>query len=185
MRLFVWRFSLLIFFLLSAENNSFIATTAVTNLHSILQKASGVYTNVNRQSGFEHTVLVTGCNYGFLNHLYNFKCFADRLGLKFLVVAMDPKAYQHLTNQTNMFVYYMPIGSDNTSESVTSDSVTFRSKQFNLITQRKKEVVHDILALGYDVLFTDTDVAIIEDPIKIISLKNVDYVHSLNAVCTR
>ena len=79
----------------------------------------------------------------------------------------------------------MPTGADNTSSSVTSDSVTFRSKQFNLITARKKEAVHDILVLGYDVLFSDTDVAMLRDPLPYLLWKNVDYVHSLNAVCRR
>ena len=107
------------------------------------------------------------------------------MGLKFLVIAMDDKAYQYLTKHTNMVTYYMPTGVDNTSAAVTSDSVTFRSKQFNLITARKKEAVHDILVLGYDVLFSDTDVAIVRNPLPYLMWKNVDYVHSLNAVCRK
>lgn len=153
-------------------------------LLSVLKEASGIFTDKKRQIGLERTVLVTGCNYGFLNHLNNFKCFADRIGLKFLVVALDAKVYQHLKKHTNMHTYYMASGSDNTTK-VTGDSTTFRSKQFNLITARKKEAVHDILALGYDVLFSDTDVAILRDPMPYLLWKNVDYVHSLNAVCTK
>ena len=80
-----------------------------------------------------------------------------------------------------MNVYYMALGSD----AITSDSTSFRSKQFNLITARKKEVVHDILALGYDVIFSDTDVAMIKDPMPYLIWKNVDYVHSLNARCEK
>lgn len=154
------------------------------SLLSVLKESSGIFTDPKRQVGLERTVLVTGCNYGFLNHLNNFKCFADRIGLKFLVVALDAKVYQHLTKHTTMHTYYMASGSDNTT-TVTGDSTTFRSKQFNLITARKKEAVHDVLALGYDVLFSDTDVAILRDPMPYLLWKNVDYVHSLNAVCTK
>ena len=154
-------------------------------LRGLLQQAAGVYTDPQRQVGLERIVVVTGCNHGFLNHLLNFRCFADRLGMKFLVVAMDEKANTYLTKHTKMLTYYMPTGADNTSASVTSDSVTFRSKQFNLITARKKEAVHDILVLGYDVLFSDTDVAILRDPLPYLLWENVDYVHSLNAVCRR
>ena len=154
-------------------------------LRGLLQQAAGVYTDPQRQVGLERIVVVTGCNHGFLNHLLNFRCFADRLGLKFLVVAMDEQANTNLTKHTKMLTYYMPTGADNTSASVTSDSVTFRSKQFNLITARKKEAVHDILVLGYDVLFSDTDVAMLRDPLPYLLWKNVDYVHSLNAVCRR
>jgi Nucleotide-diphospho-sugar transferase len=153
-------------------------------LHSVVQKAAGLFVDPAKQAGYEHTVLVTGCNYGFLNHLQNFKCFADRLGMKFLVIAMDEKAFQHLSQSGDMLVYYMSGSADAASATaVTSDSVTFRSKQYNLITARKKEAVHDILVLGYDVLFSDTDVAIVRNPLPYLIWRNVDYVHSLNACC--
>ena len=71
-------------------------------LQTLLQNAAGIFVDPKRQIGLEHTVLVTGCNHGFLNHLLNFKCFADRLGLKFLVVAMDEKVHQYLTKHTNI-----------------------------------------------------------------------------------
>lgn len=182
-----WRLFAFTMFLLAAleihGNSSEFA--GKTLLQGLLQRAAGIFVDPLRQVGLERTVLVTGCNHGFLNHLLNFKCFADRMGLKFLVVAMDEKAYQYLTKHTNMVTYYMPTGIDNTTVTVTSDSVTFRSKQFNLITARKKEAVHDILVLGYDVLFSDTDVAIVRNPLPYLLWKNVDYVHSLNAVCRK
>jgi Nucleotide-diphospho-sugar transferase len=167
-----------------------VASTELNNpkksssLHSVVQKAAGLFVDPAKQAGYERTVLVTGCNYGFLNHLQNFKCFADRLGMKFLVIAMDEKAFQHLSQSGDMLVYYMSGSADVASATaVTSDSVTFRSKQFNLITARKKEAVHDILVLGYDVLFSDTDVAIVRNPLPYLIWRNVDYVHSLNAWC--
>ena len=154
-------------------------------LQVMLAKSYGIFVDKKRQVGLKHTVLVTGCNYGFINHLQNFKCFADRLGLKFLVIALDERSYIHLTKHTDMNVYYMALGSDKSSDAITSDSTTFRSKQFNLITARKKEAVHDILSLGYDVIFSDTDVAILKDPTPYLLWKNVDYVHSLNAPCEK
>ena len=154
-------------------------------LQVMLKKSSGIFVSAERQVGLERTVLVTGCNYGFINHLQNFKCFADRLGLKFLVIALDERSYLYLAKHSDMNVYYMSSGSDKSSDAITSDSTTFRSKQFNLITARKKEAVHDILSLGYDVIFSDTDVAILKDPTPYLLWKNVDYVHSLNAPCEK
>ena len=52
-----------------------------------------------------NVVLVTGCNFGFLNHLHNFKCFVDRLGLKFLVLSLDRKTYDYITTYTNMTTF--------------------------------------------------------------------------------
>ena len=70
------------------------------------------------------------------------------------------------------------------ANSIGSAATEFRSKQFNLITAKKKEVVHDILVLGYDVLFSDTDVALVRDPIPYLLWEGVDYVHTVNTVCT-
>lgn len=142
-----------------------------------LKRNAGVFRNETRP-GLEKTVLLTGCNHGFLNHLENFRCFAERLNMKFLVIALDFKAFEYIRRNTSMDAIFM------STAGVTEDNVDFRSKQFNLITARKKEAVHDVLDLGFDVLFTDTDVALLRDPFPYMLYNNVDYVHSLNAICT-
>lgn len=154
-------------------------------LLSSLKKAAGVYKDRNLQVGLERTVFVTACNHGYLNHLHNFKCFCDRIGLKFLVIALDEKSYHYLLKDTEMHVYHMGHGSNKSTLAVQHNSTSFRSDQFNLITTRKKEIVHDIMLLGFDVLFADTDVAIIRDPMPFLLWSNVDYVHSVNTRCTK
>jgi hypothetical protein len=151
-------------------------------LLKMLQRAAGVYNDENKvkQYSLQKTVLVTACNHGFINHLFNFKCFLDRLNMKVLVFALDQQVYHYLTNHTAVATFLMTISSQG---EVTSQATEFRSKQFNLITSRKKEAVHSILSLGYDVLFSDTDVAILRDPLGYMLWKNVDYVHSLNDRC--
>lgn len=140
------------------------------------------YTNSTSYSDdtLRKTVLITGCNHGFINHLHNFKCYAEKLGMKFLVIAMDKLAYSYIIHNTTMTAYLMMGGAVG---DVTAHSQKFRSQQFNLITARKKEAVHDILSLGYHVLFSDTDVAMIRDPLRYMLWENVDYVHSLNYMC--
>lgn len=157
------------------------ATSSKTELANQLAKVAGIYKDPSKSKGLEKTVLVTGCNYGFINHLHNFKCFADRLGMKFLVIAMEKDAYEYIVNNTTMTSYLMAGGAVG---EVTGDSTEFRSKFFNLITARKKEAVHDILQLGYDVVFSDTDVAMVRDPLPYMIRTNVDYAHSLNYMCT-
>lgn len=154
----------------------------VENIESVLQRVAGVfYENSGKQSRYggvlEKTVVMTGCNHGFLNHLMNFKCFADRLDMKFVVVALDKKTHDFIRFNTTMESIYMQYAD------VTEESTEFRSQQFNLITARKKEAVHDVLELGYDILFSDTDVAIVRDPFSYLLWENVDYVHSLNCIC--
>ena len=98
---------------------------AIGTLLSSLEAAAGVYKDPSRQAGLERTVLVTGCNHGFLNHLHNFKCFCDRIGLKFLVIALDEKAYQYLSKHTDVYAFHMSVGSDNTSAPIATGSADF------------------------------------------------------------
>ena len=150
-------------------------------IETVLQRVAGVFHNESKRNEYggdlDKTVVMTGCNHGFLNHLMNFKCFAERLGIKFLVVALDEKTHDFIRLNTSVDSIYMQYAG------VTEEATEFRSKQFNLITTRKKEAVHDVLKLGYDVLFSDTDVAIVRDPFPYLLWTNVDYVHSLNCIC--
>lgn len=47
-----------------------------------LQEVAGIYKDANKAKsmGVDKAVLVTACNHGFLNHLFNFDCFVRRLG---------------------------------------------------------------------------------------------------------
>lgn len=96
---------------------------------------------------------------------------------------MDEQAHEHILHNTTMTSYLMAKGREGVA--TTGDSTDFRSPQFNIITAKKKEAVHDILQLGYDVIFSDTDVALVKDPLPSMLWHDVDYVHSLNAVCTK
>jgi hypothetical protein len=154
-----------------------------SELISLLEKVSGIYADPNsKPKGFkkslDKTVIVTACNHGFLNHLYNFDCFMKRLKFKYLVIAMDKTAYTYLKTNTSILTYYMP-----SAVEITTQPQEFRSRHFNIITSKKKEAVLNIMKLGYNVLFSDTDVAMVRDPLPYMIWDNVDYVHSLNAFC--
>jgi hypothetical protein len=168
--------------LLSVEDKSSVSTSNSDNseLLRLLVSVAGIYETRPTPSTYklDKTVIVTACNYGFLNHLYNFDCFMKRLKMKYLVIAMDLKAYEFLKTNTSIVSYYM-----STHDEITTLPQEFRSKQFNLITTRKKEAVLSIMKLGYDVLFSDTDVAVVRDPLPYMIWDNIDYVHSLNAFC--
>lgn len=58
-------------------------------------------------------------------------------------------------------------------------------KNFNLIGCRKIEAVAGALSLGYDVIFSDVDIAFIRDPLPYLFFEGVDYVHSENNGCLR
>ena len=106
--------------------------------------------------------------------LQNFKCWADRLGLKVLVFAMDDKTHHHLSTNyggphsnlismlwrnvhnhantnTNMKDHTL-----NYNQQAEEGAARFRSKAFNAIVTRKKAATLAVMQLGYDLIFADT-----------------------------
>jgi len=128
---------------------------------------------------WQQLTYIINSNYGYLNHFHNFKCFADRLGFKYLVISMDPRSHEYLMTRNITSVF---LGGD---VKIEEGSSVFRSKQFNLITIRKMTAVLNILRHGYDVIFCDTDVALVRDPLSFLNWSNVDYIHSHNMICPR
>lgn len=169
-----------------------VVCAAHDDLIAQLKKVAGVFTDSSLVEKFhlEKTVVVAAANYGYLNHLFNFDCFAKRLGMKYLVMSLDERLHRHLNEHTSLVSYYFDksqhagssdIGSGDSK--VGTEPASFRSKQFNLISTRKNEAVHDIMGLGYDILFSDADVAILQNPFPYLQWPGVDYVHSLNGHC--
>ena len=101
-------------------------------LETALLMTSGVYLDTSRSHSLslENTVLVTASNFAYLNFLHNWKCWTDRLKLKFLVIAMDEKTHTYL-NKRNIISYYWT-----GNISVTGEAAEFRDPQFNIITNR-------------------------------------------------
>ncbi len=128
-------------------------------------------------------VIATVVNYGYLNHLYNFDCYMRRLGLKYIVFALDSQSYQNLTSPNNkqyFYSAYLQLPGENDASSSASE---FRTLDFNIITARKTVAVLSLLRLGLDVLFLDIDVVLLRDPRPYLFWHNVLYVHSLNYPC--
>ncbi len=167
-----------------AENDKSTVLDREKVLDTIRASASlvaGLYEQLpsyTEQVNLNKTVLVTACNSGYLPHLLNFDCFMKRLGLKYMVFSLDDQLHLIL-QQRHKGIISVPYG----SARIKSASSTFRSRQFNLITNRKEEAVLSILTLGYDAIFIDVDIAVVKDPIPQLILPGYDYVHSVNIRC--
>jgi hypothetical protein len=149
-------------------------------LESTLKRATGVYQDPLYNPNMNKTVIITASNYGYVNFLYNFKCFTDRLKLKVLVLSMDSKIHVHIEHKMNStFSSYYCHG----NQTIREDPAIFRSTQFNLITLRKTEAIIAVMTLGYDIIFIDSDIALIRDPVPYLIWRNVDYAFSHNAIC--
>lgn len=156
-----------------------VACRLSTDLDEVVQKALGVYRDPLKSPGLNRTIIVTASNRGYLNHLHNFKCFMDRLNMKFLVIALDTSTGAYLSQYKDMNHFY----DKQHTNVVREDNHNFRSRQFNLLSKRKLEAVYKILKKGYDVIFIDTDVLSLKDPTELLLYNAVDYVFALNFMC--
>lgn len=116
-------------------------------------------------------------NFAYLNHFHNFKCFADRLDLKFVTFAFDKKTYKYLKTVPRVYPIYFNLHA-------SEGNIEFRKGDFSKISVGKFRAVHAAMKLGYNVIFSDPDVVLLRDPIPIFQASpNIDYMHSLNARC--
>ena len=105
----------------------------------------------------------------------------DRLGFKFIVLSLDSRTHAYI--KENMVS--VPSFELKGRKKVQEGASLFRTSQFNLIAERKVEGVAHALRLGFNVLFADTDIALLRDPFQYLIWNNVDYVHSINHVCDK
>ena len=134
----------------------------------------------NKSSSFHFILCNTNSNHGFLNHLHNFDCWADRIGLKFLVFAMDEKISKYLDKRGKVKSFFWEGFS---GKPASEKAGHLRSDDYNLIANRKLEATLAVMMLGYDIIFVDVDIAILRDPIPYLLFEGVEYVHSVNEFC--
>lgn len=153
--------------------------------HGLLKKlheVAGVYKDESKRKGLEKTVIITTSNYGYLNHLHNFKCFADRLDIRFLVLAMDIRLKNYLAEHTNMVSYLLRAGAVG---NVTSNASSWQSMDYYTVVNKKTEAVYTVLSHGFDLLFAEVDIAIVRDPFPYLNYPDMHYIHSVNLFCLR
>jgi len=147
----------------------------------VCKQMAGYYKDPNQNPALRKTIIIVAVNNGYADFLHNFKCYMDRLGMKFLPLSMDKKIHKYITeNEVSPTYLLRDIPG---RERVSSEPSGFGGRNFNLIGCRKIEAVGAALSLGYDVLFSDVDIAILRDPLHHIFYPGIDYVHSQNKGC--
>jgi len=120
-------------------------------------------------ASLNHTVLAVSCNYAVRDILLNWACHADRLGLNFLLLAMDAELaaaargpWAHLIPAT----YYSPTVPAGFTGRAINPHVhnVWRNGQFNAVSFYKLAAVARVLERGYRVVFSDIDVVFFNDP---------------------
>mmetsp|Transcript_60320 Transcript_60320/g.186735 ORF Transcript_60320/g.186735 Transcript_60320/m.186735 type:complete len:356 (+) Transcript_60320:68-1135(+) len=124
------------------------------NLELIVRHA-GLYTDKSAHPEFANAILVTASNIAYSEMLRNWRCHADKLGLDYIVIALDPALLAESGVDRTMLIEgnYFP------------EAAKFRKGHFNELSCAKLRIVKDImLTTGLDVIFSDPDNVFGRDP---------------------
>lgn len=141
-----------------------------------VQRARGVYKDSSQHEEFRNTVVLVALNYGYYDFLQNWEFLADKLDLKWAVVAMDDTLYEKLGSERAV----------RAQVNVSTESSSFREHNFNQISCNKMRVVLNIMmACQVDVVFSDVDNVFLKDPFqhefgRLIASKQFDYIYQPN-----
>ena len=97
--------------------------------------------------------------------------------MKFIVFAFDKRTHKYLSKIPGVVSFYFDLHA-------SEDNVQFRVGDFNKISVGKFRTVHAVMKLGYNTIFSDPDVVILQDPMPLFSTPGIDYMHSVNARCS-
>ena len=109
-------------------------------------------------------VLLTSVNYAYREHLMNFKCTLERVGMRdhFVVAAMDEQVYEWGVRRG------LPIYLAASAKSARSHLVTqggeYGGAGFKSVTKLKSVAVLEVLNKGYSVIWSDVDITWFNHP---------------------
>jgi len=158
-------------------------------LKNTASKAAGVFRSRIARSTrpeLKNVIVVTAANAAYSHHVQNFCCWMNRLGFHALLFSLDSEMHAYALDMASK-------DKDSSKEGLLIHSymwgtnikkvAEWRTPAFHAITTAKLEVVLSLLRLHYDVLFVDTDVALLRDPFPYLMWKNVDMAYSVNKIC--
>ena len=148
------------------------------------QRATGIFQDKTAAAPYQNTVIVTAASLGYAKFLENWLCRAESLRLRYLVVSLDSKMYQRLTNTGDTVVGDFPYAAVISGGVVALHDVSvregpkapnvsdtlhhFRKGAFNVLSCGKMKAVGSILEAGLDVIFIDPDVVLLRPPTDLI-----------------
>ena len=124
-------------------------------LPQLLRKHAGLYLDKTRAPELSNALLLTAANYGYLDMLQNWECYARKFGLDWLVVALDDKIYQELGPERS----FLTVGERHGSYE------RFGSPGFQIVGCNKlRSMLYVLLETQLDVVFSDGDSVFKSDP---------------------
>ena len=122
-------------------------------------------------------MLLTGVSYNYRDILMNYVCNLRRLGIydMLVIAAWDEEMYRFGFAMGLPIFYYRSGFGDGAGD------MAYGSDGFKKVTKLKSRVVLQILRMGYDVTWTDTDIVLFADPFPEMAAMPSDFVVQSNA----
>ena len=131
------------------------ATAKNQQLPQLLRQHAGLYQDKTRAPELKNVLLLTAANYGYLDMLQNWECFARKLGLDWLVVALDDRIYKELGPERS----FPTVGERHDSYE------RFGSPGFKIVGCNKlRSMLYVLVETQLDVVFSDGDSVFKSDP---------------------
>jgi hypothetical protein len=143
----------------------------MTSFPTALQSSSGLYSHPIKATPYNSSILIVSCNFAVMDILMNWACHANRLGLKFLLIAMDNQLASESTlpyfrSQIPHVYHGSPLTWKNGAKQIDPNvHNAWRNGQFNLVSLYKLASVRDAISMGYNVFFSDVDIVLLHDPV--------------------
>jgi len=124
-----------------------------------------------------NTVLLTGGSFGYRDMMMNFVCNLRRLGIydHLIIAAFDEQMYEF------GFRMGLPIFFNQQAPTAGLADFEYGSQSFRRLTKLKSQMVLRILKLGYNVIWTDSDIVWYQNPIPLLHAMESDLVVQSNA----
>lgn len=127
------------------------------------------------------TVIVSAVNYGYRHIMMNWVCHMRRLSMSnFIIAALDEDTYRFALSH-GIATYFEDSFDKHVETHLLGEQGEYGSVQFKRLTKMKTRVVARILRMGYDVVWSDTDIMFFRNPLPELLASTGDLVVQSNA----
>jgi hypothetical protein len=173
----------MVLLLLSIANASTNTTSEQYQaLRNVVESAAGVYIHPRQQelAGSRRMIIVAAVNKVFGGFFFNLQCHLERLGMKLLAISLDHIIHKRIS-LFGGYSYYFNGGSLGSMED--GEAMQWDEPKYQRLMVHRLEALVDILSLGYDVIWLDTDVVPVWDFMPLLSWSNMDMISSIAKKC--
>ena len=141
--------------------------------------------DILQQVVIDNTIIIVSANCGYIDLVQNWILHMRQLQVyNYIIIAQDEVIYPILQQYDPGHVVLL---NNNITEQVKHEAYSFWTKGFYTICQQRPNMIRSLLRQGYNVLYTDSDLVFVKNPLQRIqelysNLDDVDYIGITDAI---